>query len=562
MQVTSRARRIGVACLTALAVTTPGVAHAATAAERNAAVADGAAYLRSLVQPSGKLGGPSAFGDTYALSSLAAAGIHPADVVAAGSTTSAQDHYAASFAALTTPSSTAVLFGTAAGIDTQRLAPQTNLVASLASAYNADGSYGNGGAGIQSFTTIAMARVGAPAGVLAANQAFIRTQQHTDGGFNLSKVTTEALRTGPGDVDVTGQMLAALCETSAGVNDSDVRGALSFLRGRQDPATGGFGNSDSTAWVLSALNACGIAFDAARFTTSTGQTPSDALIADQQPDGSFTYEGDPNLYSTQNAVRALAGESFAADPPRRANPADARLRTPAAVAAGTVTPHALAIDDGAGTVRFCRVDAPAGAALADVLAAAQTASTPAGCVTSFSVGGGSVTAVNGAAGSWSLEVDRRTAEAAGATRSIAFGDTVALRRASPAGGGSGGQGPAGQDGTNGTNGVPGAAGPAGPTGPAGAPGANGAAGGTGATGPAGPRGRTGRRGPRGRTLRCTVRGSRVRCRAAVKARSARLTRGGRVYARGTAARLRAVRRVRAGRYTLRSGRRTWAVRVG
>ncbi|HWT92842.1 MAG TPA: hypothetical protein VN238_07585, partial [Solirubrobacteraceae bacterium] len=119
------------------------------------------------------------------------------------------------------------------------------------------------------------------------------------------------------------------------------------------------------------------------------------------------------------------------------------------------------------------------------------------------------------------------------------------------------QGPKGDPGTQGANGNPG---------PQGRPGLNGQAGAPGPAGPAGPRGAKGERGPRGSTLRCTVRGSRVRCatmRTTSKARSARLTRGGRTVARGTVrggtATLKASRKLPAGRYTLRVG--TTAVAV-
>ena len=197
--------------------------------------------------------------------------------------------------------------------------------------------------------------------MLAKANGYLRGQQHLDGGWGFGRVSTDAQRATAGSVDMTGAVLAALCETGAAANDPDVRAGLSFLEGRQDPATGGFGNVDSTGWALSGLNACGVAPQGGRFTTSASLTPVDYLLSQQDPSGAFLFSGAPNLYSTQNAVRALAGEAFSADPPRRATAADPRFRAVPAVADGTPTPHVLAIDDGAGDVRLCSVTAPAGA---------------------------------------------------------------------------------------------------------------------------------------------------------------------------------------------------------
>ena len=121
MQAHRMARRAVAACL--CCSSSPPAAQAATDQEVRDAVTAGAAWIRTQQNPS--TGALSGFGGDYALSALAAAGVHPADV----GTPSAQDFYASQFAALTTPNSTAILFGHAAGIDTQRLSASTNLVA-------------------------------------------------------------------------------------------------------------------------------------------------------------------------------------------------------------------------------------------------------------------------------------------------------------------------------------------------------------------------------------------------------------------------------------------------
>lgn len=110
----------------------------------------------------------------------------------------------------------------------------------------------------------------------------------------------------------------------------------------------------------------------------------------------------------------------------------------------------------------------------------------------------------------------------------------------------------------GAQGEPGSQGPAGPAGASGQSGAQGSAGATGLPGATGLQGATGPRGPAGRDATCKVlRGHgapRIKCTlGGVKSRvvSASLTRGGRIYARGTVASLHPVRgRLAAGRYTL------------
>ena len=316
----------------AIAALAPAAAPAATQQEVAAGVGAGAAWLRTQQNPT--TGQITGFGGDYALSALAAAGVHAADVHGPGALDpSAQDYYADLWSAQTTPNSTAILFGAAAGIDVQRLSASTNLVALLATAYNRtgdlEGSFASGATNLAAFSALALARVGAPSAVLGKANAYLRGQQHTDGGWNFGRVATDAQRAGASSVDMTGAVLAALCETGAAATDPDVRGGISFLEGRQDPATGGFGNVDSTGWAVSGIHACGIDPQGGRLTTSASKTPVDFLLSQQDPSGAFLFGGAPNLYSTQNAVRALAGESFSADPPRRAAAADPRFRADA-----------------------------------------------------------------------------------------------------------------------------------------------------------------------------------------------------------------------------------------
>jgi Collagen triple helix repeat (20 copies) len=131
------------------------------------------------------------------------------------------------------------------------------------------------------------------------------------------------------------------------------------------------------------------------------------------------------------------------------------------------------------------------------------------------------------------------------------------------------QGPAGPQGATGADGPQGATGAPGAAGPAGAAGQNGQDGQQGPAGQAGPAGPAGATGPQGRPGRdavvtCKVgkkRGNKVKVTctvrlAAAAKRSARLMRHGRVYARGRSRgahgslRLRRLRPITAGRYTL------------
>ena len=198
MQFHQAVRRVAACAATlsvAIAVVAPLPARSATQLQVANGVDAGADWLRT--QQNASTGQITGFGGDYALSALAAAGAHAADVHAPGTLDpSAQDYYAGVWSGQTTPNSTAILFGYAAGIDVQRLSASTNLVALLASAYNRagdlEGSFGGGATNLAAFSELALARVGAPSAVLAKVNAYLRGQQHTDGGWNFGRVATDA----------------------------------------------------------------------------------------------------------------------------------------------------------------------------------------------------------------------------------------------------------------------------------------------------------------------------------------------------------------------------------
>lgn len=665
-------RRIRLAAVAAAAcLAAPTSAVATVPPEQvSASIAAGTGWMKT--KQNVTTGAFTGFGGDWSLIAFSAAGVHPATL----GTPSAQDYFLgvwsdATWAAPTdyatlknasgyvaTDFERAILLADAAGVQPTRLSAQSNLVAQLAGLSQPNGAYGAPGLFNGTvFGVLAMARTKVPASVLARGTDVIRANVHNDGGWTYTLTTTPAQKAANSDIDMTGAALAALCNAGVSPADAIVTGGLNFLKGKLDSATGAFNaqfgkNADSNAWAVQGLNACGVNPQSAEWTTAGGKTPLDYLVSLQRTTGanagSFKYSStesdgaNPNLYATQDAISALAGASFSADPP-----AVPGVRPAPSVADGTTVPVVLALDDGHGGVGLCRTTAAAGAPLADVLAAARAATMPPNCVTELAVDGGTVTSVNGKTadvlrGGWLASLDGGP-ETLAAGQPVPFGDVVALRlqhAALPAGGvetasgiafgtvASGTIGAArsviftareypvhptrvavsGDDflvaaddctgatlqpgasctvrvrfapGESGertgtlrllsdaapasaaltgtgttllgsTPGIAGEKGDAGAPGASGTPGATGVAGAKGATGAVGPKGATGARG-RDAKVTCKLTGKdRRKVTCTVKA-AARLTRNGRVYARGSAGTLRAAKRLPRGRYTLRSG---------
>ncbi len=193
-----------------------------------------------------------------------------------------------------------------------------------------------------------------PAWALAPVVSFLRQSQHDDGGWTYSALATPAAKAEPSEPDMTGAAIAALCEAGAPAYDPAVAPALAYLQGLLVDSTGAihyaFGdNADATAWAVSGLTACGIDPQSAAWTTPAGKTPIDHLLSLQLQTGpeagGFGYSdtSEANLYSTQDALRAIAGGVFTAAPPapaiRRYPAFTRRRRWPT----GTPVPHLLAI---------------------------------------------------------------------------------------------------------------------------------------------------------------------------------------------------------------------------
>jgi hypothetical protein len=491
-----------------------GAAATSSPAEIDAAIDGGAAYLR--LQQETATGAVPGFGGDWSATSLAAAGVSSVDVHGPLATDpSLQDYLLGEY---TEPSwdedppggaavdyARAVLVAHAAGLDPARLSVSSNQPAQLGGRWNpAIGSFGEASTNNTAFGLLAMKAAGLPSWALEPLVSFLRRNRHDDGGWNFPAALTPAARAEAGDPEMTGAAIAALCEAGLPAYDPDVAAGLGFLHARLTDATGGiayaFGdNGDTNGWVVSGLNACGIDPQSAAWTTPSGKTPIDFLLSLQTQSGpgagGFEYQSGfgASAYTTQDALRAIAGGVFTAAPPQPQDPTRASAQPVPAIAAGTPVPHLLAIGHGIGDVRICKVIAPAGAPLSELLAAAQTASSPSGCVTSFTIEDGRIASIDGVEPenedqAWLLRLDRGK-EAVAGEQTVGFGDLVSLRL---------GVDPDTQQGPAGAPGEPGAAGSSGSTGAAGSSGPAAAPGQRGPVGRTGPRGPQGERGPRGR----------------------------------------------------------------
>ncbi len=448
----SLARRLTAAAAVLVGFTAlPAPAVAATDQQIDQAVAAATAWLKARQLPTGSLGNPGGLDPSWALTGLAGAGTHAADLRSSAGLPSAQDHYvdlwtgpndgvwSSQSAPQATDYARAILVGRAAGIDTARLSAGQNMTAKLAGYYR-DGFFTSKTSVFNHtiFGLISLNAVGAPQWLRDRTADIVASTQHTDGGYTSYPALDDLARAYPGDIDSTGAALAALCGAGRTAADPEVAGGIAFLRSKRSPS-GQIGNANSTSWALDGMGECGLRRGTPGWTADDEAT-IDWLIATQLTSGSgagaWPLSGStPNEYATQDALRALTVAAFLVSPPVRANPSDPRLRPPPVVAAGTPVPLALAIDAGFGDIRFCSLTAPAGAALGDVLTAAATASLPAGCVASHGFAGGVLTALNGATsgvadGGWKLSLGG-VAEVPAASQPVGFGDFVALRLDQP-----------------------------------------------------------------------------------------------------------------------------------
>lgn len=453
-------------------------ASAATPDEARRAAERGAAYLAAQQTATGMFG--PAYGADWVPLSLAAAGRDLADVRVLPDGRSALDAYRTLWTGgpdadedWTTPSgpkpgapegtplraasayARATLVAHGIGLEPTRLAADQNLVAQLAGIYRGrpaggetpgagriEGNFGQ----VEEFdgaisSLLALSRTAAPQVLLDAVGDVVRSNQLDSGAWSWGRVHDAGERANADpDVDMTAQAAAALCDAGARPGDPAVARALGYLRAQQIPS-GAFagawtpdGDTNSAAVVVLALNACGIDPQGADWTTADGNTPIDYLLSQQLttgPDaGAFDWAtGGPkaNLHATQEAVRALSGSGYAVAPRRT-------VASPQ-VADGTIVPQALVVDAGTDAtgerdLRVCRVSAPVGASVAELVTAAASSAQPAGCVSGLEVRDGVIRTLNGVTGDreqrvWLARVAGGAARRAGA-QPVCQGQIVSL----------------------------------------------------------------------------------------------------------------------------------------
>ncbi|MGW1974510.1 hypothetical protein [Streptomyces sp. NPDC001889] len=452
------------AALGAFALTVLPASATSSPAQIATSKTNGVAYLKSLQAADGSYAG-SGLSSEWAFGAFAAAGTAVADVAPGGDTTkNARTVYRNLLSTAAWPSATpvvtdyerATLNAYAAGIDPARVSPSRNLIADIYGYWQtAEAGYFGPSGNFNGTVFAALALNGArtQSGAQRVPQALadrittrVRANQHNDGGWDYQKAEGNPTRlNAPSDVDMTGAAMAALCTAGVPNTDADIVQAKAFLKTRLLPANGAFdslygANTNSNGWAVAGLNACGINPQTGDFLTSMGRTPVDFLIANQyNPGGGFKYkptDTTPSAYSSVDALRAVAGGGFTAAPPTPVTAGAPRWVAASAFTPGTATELALTVDDGAGALKVCSVAlTPTGATttLGNVLDAAASAATPAGCVTAVtpSSGTGAITALNGKAnsgsGTWKVSTDGSALAAASRARVINVGDTIALR---------------------------------------------------------------------------------------------------------------------------------------
>ncbi len=467
-----RARRpLTAAIVAACLLVLPASALGAGAKEIKQATSAGLGYLKAQQQTNGSLPGDpgnSGLGGEWALSSFAAAHVAAANVRTSDSATDARTYYRNLIGDTTTwPGSAeppvadfeaAALAAYAAGIDPARVSTSQNLIAQIVARYQpaSPGYYGEPGFfnytvfGLMALadTKTRMGNQRVPQPLLEQSVATVRANQHTDGGWTYLKAEgdKEELEA-PAEVELTGAALAALCGAGVAATDPTIVAAKDYLIGElhAEPLGSGafeteFGpNTDSNAWAVEGLTACGISPQSAEFTTAQGKTPIDFLISQQLAGGGFRYEpGETtaNFYSSQDGVRALAGGGFTAKPPAPKGAPRWVYEKRFSTDDTTSAQLALVINDGTAPLAVCAVTITPEATkttLADVLRAAESAAAPAGCVTSFTPasGSGAITSIDGApsppAAAWKVSIDGAAKKQAKRKTTIEIGDTIYLR---------------------------------------------------------------------------------------------------------------------------------------
>lgn len=437
-------------------------AATATPEEITSAANKGLTYIKGLQNK--ETGAITGFGGDWALTAFAANKLAAADVNKGGkANTDARSWYEAEVGvagwpgagATATDFERAALLAYAAGIDPARVSKRQNLIAMIASYYQPEspGYYGSSfNATVFGLLALANAKTSGgaqrlPQVVLDQAVAAVRANQHTDGGWTWEKAagSEEALKKAS-EPDMTGAAMAALCNAGVAGSDTAIVNAKNYLVSIFEPSTGAFKsefgvNTNSNAWVVDGIKACGIDPQGAEFTGTAPKlkTPLNFLISQQLGSGAFRYltsGSTADLYATQDAVRALGSGGFTATPPAPKSGPQWKGVTEFATGATETGQLALVVDDGVSALKICSVSlAPKATTttLAAVLSAAVAATTPSGCVTGYLPGSGegAITQVNGypttPAEKWKISIDGAAKVQAKRSTQIKVGDTIYLR---------------------------------------------------------------------------------------------------------------------------------------
>jgi hypothetical protein len=442
----------------------PAAASAtATPEEISSSIGKGHTYLKGLQNK--ETGAIPGFGGDWALTAFAATNVAAADVnKGEKATTDARSWYEGEVGAVGWPGEGAVatdferaaLISYAAGIDPARVSKRQNLIAKVVSYYQPEspGYYGSTfNATVFGLLALANAKTtgGAqrlPQGVLDGAVEAVKANQHNDGGWTWEKAAgnEEALKKAS-EPDMTGAAMAALCNAGVANSDESIVGAKEYLASIFEGSTGAFksafgNNTDSNGWAVSGLKACGLDPQAAEFTGPNPgkKTPLNFLISQQVSGGGFRYStsgSTANLYSSQNALRALGSGGFTATPPvPKSGGPQWKGVTQFATGESETAPLALIVDDGMSPLKVCSVSlAPKATTttLATVLDAAVAGTTPSGCVSGFlpASGEGAITQVNGypttPAEKWNVVIDGGSKNQAKRSTQINVGDTIYLK---------------------------------------------------------------------------------------------------------------------------------------
>ncbi len=450
-------RRLAAGCVTVCALLAPATASATSTAEQIATSKSKAVtYVKSIQQTNGT------FLSDWNLSALAAAGVAAANVkkVSIDAHTGYRELIGNTATwpaeATVTEYERAALNAYAAGIDPARVSSTQNLIAQVASFYQpaSPGYYGppanfNGTV----FALLALADAKTRGGVrrvptvlLEKSIAVLRANQHTDGGWGWEKAEGNPTKlAAAAEADMTGAAMAALCNAGVAKTDTAIVNAENYLKADLVNASGAFNsefgaNTDTNAWAVQGLDACGIEPQGTEFTTAMGKTPIDFLISQQLTAGSFRYLTSgttANEYSTQDALRAIAAGGFTATPPVPTGGLEQWFAQTSFSTSPTVFGRlALVINTGATALKVCSVKLAPEATettLGKVLDTALTGTIPSECVTGRTPasGSGAITSINGlpspAEARWDISIDGATEVQATRGTAIHLGDTIYLR---------------------------------------------------------------------------------------------------------------------------------------